>query len=177
MKSSRAAITVDRRATQALAAQQQHRAAPLRIWRPSLPDGEPAMSVAIGGSCLVRYDPARPTFGGHTLAIVAAEARLLTPLTDAAAREALAALERGRPAYLHVNTHRAAADRRNGTASPIIAVRLSRSGRPTYVTAAAISGPCWLISCPERPICGAKVYLVVPRSSRLRLIGHPPPPA
>jgi hypothetical protein len=168
----RTQITVDRRVTQALGPGRE-RMDPLRIWRGAAA-GEACDSVAIGGGCLLRYDPARPTFGGHTLAIIAADARLLTPLTASAAREALASLEAaGRPAYVHVNSHRVAADRRNGTASPIIAVRLSRGGRPTYVTAVAVRGPSWLICCPERAICGAKVYLVVPRGSALRLIGQP----
>lgn len=172
MKSSRAEITVDRRITQALGPGRS-REAPLRIWRGDAPDGERCDSAAIGGGCMLRYDPARPTFGGHTLAIIADSASLLTPLTPAEALAALAELEPGRPAFVHVNSHRVAADRRNGTASPILAVRLSRSGRPTYATAVAIRGPSWLICCPERAICGAKVYLVVPRSSHLRLIGHP----
>jgi len=165
-------ITVDRRATQALVPGDRRRD-PLRIWRAGHVDGEACHSVAISGPCLLRYDPARRIVGGPTLALIVAGAHLVTPLPAAAAAAALAELELGRPTYVHVNSHRAAADRRNGTASPIIAVRLSRSGRPTYVSALAVRGPSWLLCCPERPICGAKVYLVVPRTSGLRLLGHP----
>ncbi len=124
-------ITVDRRITQGLGPGRA-RQEPLRIWRGDAPDGERCDSAAIGGGCLLRYDPARPTFGGHTLAIIAASASLLVPLTPAEALAALAELEPGRPAYVHVNSHRVAADRRNGTVSPILAVRLAAArGPPT----------------------------------------------
>jgi hypothetical protein len=173
MHPERDLLTVDRRLTHATRATGPF-TTPLRLWRGQLADGTPAHSAAITGPCLVRYDPARPVGGRYGLAVITAGEQVI-PLPPETALTTLATLEaQGRPAFVHVNTHRANADRRTGTVSPIVAVRIGRWGRPTYVYAVAIHGPSWLLCCPARPLCGAKVYLVVPASTRLRLIGHPP---
>lgn len=59
---------------------------------------------------------------------------------------------------IHVNRHKATANRRNGTTDPVIAVRRGRT--VTYHHEVAIEGPSKLVYRPDKPLsCGATTWL------------------
>jgi hypothetical protein len=80
--------------------------------------------------------------------------------------------------YVHTNVHKIKRDIKHGTMTPAIAVRHSRSdSKPTYCTAATLEleqpdDALYILACPGKRAlkCGAKVYLVAPRSVAVRTV-------
>lgn len=73
------------------------------------------------------------------------------------------------PTYVHVNSHKIRANRKNNTADPVIVVRRGKSTR--YAREVRINGPCRVVYSACKPLkCGAVVYLVVPDGVEVEVI-------
>jgi hypothetical protein len=123
---------------------------------------ETACSVRILGPSRLIYDRAHRLANGASIFIATGAGVEVETLTADQGLAALAEIEAAtRAIYLHTNVHRIRQDSRDGTSSPVVAIRRTRSGPPTYCVAVDVAGEALLVSAPCKKLkCGAKVYLV-----------------